>query len=162
AAVRRERLRTRVARAVAPERVGSLVDFLAELVGATTDESESAELRAARLDPMRMGEQLRAACAELLGASCDRDAAIVVVDNLQWADVPSVRALDFAMRVLRDRPLFVLATARPEVHEVHAKVWADRDVQEVRLGGLGARAAERLARGVLGEGVSGALVARIV
>src|SRR5262249_17555135 len=61
-----------------------------------------------------------------------------------------------------DRPLFVLATARPEVSQLFPSLWAERDLQEVRVGALTPKASERLVRSVLGEHAERAGGARIV
>ncbi len=45
----------------------------------------------------------------------------------------------------------VLALARPEVHELFPRLWAERSLQEIRLGELVRRASERLVREVLGD-----------
>src|SRR5262249_47555866 len=47
-----------------------------------------------------------------------------------------------------------LALARAEVHDVFPKLWAERGVQEMRLGELTKRAGEKLVREVLGDGVT--------
>src|SRR5262249_850945 len=65
-------------------------------------------------------------------------------------------------RSLRERPLFVLAVGRPEVHDLFPKMWIDRGVQEIRLRELGRRGSEKLVREVLGAGVESDVVARIV
>ena len=62
---------------------------------------------------------------------------VLVLEDLHWGDLPTVRFIDAALRNLRDRPLFVLALARPEVHELFPRLWAERDVHEIRLGELG-------------------------
>src|SRR6185436_6577082 len=63
---------------------------------------------------------------------------------------------------LHDRPLFVLALSRPEVHDLFPKMWAARGVQEIRLRELGRRGSEKLTRAALGAGVGADVVARIV
>jgi len=72
-----------------------------------------------------------------------------------------VKFVDAALRNLRDRPFFVLALARPEVHELFPRLWAERGVQELRLAELTRRAAERLVRQVLGD-VDAQTIARVV
>ena len=43
---------------------------------------------------------------------------MLVLEDMHWGDRPTVQLLDAALRDLRDRPLFVLALARPELHEL--------------------------------------------
>jgi tetratricopeptide (TPR) repeat protein len=62
-----------------------------------------------------------------------------------------VQFLDRALRDLRDRPLFVLALARPEVNEVFPSLWADCAAQEIRLRELSKKAIEQLIRHIMGN-----------
>jgi eukaryotic-like serine/threonine-protein kinase len=48
------------------------------------------------------------------------------------------------------------------VEQRFPRLWAERDVQSIRLGELGKKASERLVREVLGERATDSLVARIV
>jgi predicted ATPase len=59
--------------------------------------------------------------------------------------------MDSAMRILRDKPVMLLALARPEVDERFYGLWRDRRVQRISLGPLGKRASEDMIRRVLGE-----------
>ena len=104
------------------------------------------QLRAARRDPTLMGDQMRRAWEDWLAAECGAQPVVLVLEDLHWGDLPTVRFVDAALRNLRDQPLFVLALARPEVHEHFPRLWAERDVSEIRLGELGRKAAERLVR----------------
>ena len=91
-----------------------------------------------------------------------RHPLVVVLEDLHAGDAPSIAFVDAALAELQDRPLFVVALARPEVHDVFPKLWAERHVQEVRLGPLARRAGEELARAVLGDRVSAEAVAHVV
>ncbi|WP_437671285.1 hypothetical protein [Sorangium sp. So ce131] len=66
------------------------------------------------------------------------------------------------LRSLSDRPLVVLALARPEIAERFPRLWSERALVEVRLGELSRRAGERLVRAVAGGGIADDAVARIV
>ncbi len=134
--------------------------FLGELIGAPFADDRP-ELRAARADQRLMGEQIQRAFADWVAASTHRP-TLVVLEDLQWGDLPSVLALDGAMRALHDRPLFVLALGRPEVKDVFPNLWNERALQEIRLGGLSRKAAESLVREMLGDGMSDERVAHIV
>jgi hypothetical protein len=98
----------------------------------------------------------------LAAATLESGPLIVVLEDLQWADEASVLAVDQALGQLGDRPLFVLALARPEVHERFPRMWADRGAQEIHLGGLGRRAAARLVHHALGDHADPAEVAAFV
>ena len=74
-----------------------------------------------------------------------------------------MQLVDAALRALPDRPLLVLALARPEVHELFPRLWAERGVAGAAARRAdAARAAEKLVREVLGERATDALVARLV
>ena len=85
-----------------------------------------------------------------------------LLHKLHWGDPPTVSFTDAILRYLKDRPLMVLALARPEVHEVFPKLWAERGAQEIRLGELTRRSSERLVREVLGDAVPRETVERVV
>jgi tetratricopeptide (TPR) repeat protein len=136
-------------------------DFLGELVGRPPGD-ESAALRAARQDALLMRDQVQRAWEDLLAAECDRQPLVVVLDDLHWGDAPSARLVDGALLRMRDRPLFVLGLARPEVTEALPGLWAGRGVHHIELAPLGRGAAGRLVRQTLDEAATDDVVARIV
>jgi hypothetical protein len=137
-------------------------EFLAEVIGAPFPGDPSPALSAARQDAKLMNEEIRAAFVELLAADCHANAVLLLLEDLHWGDAATVRALDRTLRELNETPLFVLALARPEIHERFPKLWAGRPLQEIRLRELPKKAAEELARHVLGEGAQPSAVDRIV
>jgi len=156
-------LRAHLARSFRGEQLTRVADFLGELVSAPpAGEGLSPQLRAARDDARIMSEWLRRSFEEWLGSECARHPVLVVFEDLHWGDLPSVTYLGDALRLFPDRSLMVVALARPEVHEVFPDLWRAAGVQEVRLGGLTRRAAERLVRAVLGDGAPRATVDRLV
>jgi hypothetical protein len=160
AEVRRQKLRARVARHVAPRDAPRVAQFLGELAGVAFD--ADVELRAARADPVLMGDQMRRAWEDLLVAECQHRPLVLLLEDLHWGDLPSVKFLDAALRALRELPLLVLAFARPEVHDLFPRLWADRGAQQIHLRDLGRRGSEKLVREVLGPAVDPAVLARIV
>ncbi|HEX8791666.1 MAG TPA: protein kinase [Polyangiaceae bacterium] len=160
AAARRRKLRARIARHVGRGDRERVAAFLGELLGVPAEE-ESVELRVARQNSLLMGDQLKRAWETFLAAECAARPVLVVLEDLHWGDVPSVRFFDAALAI-EDAPLTVLALARPEVHDVFPKLWRERNVQEVRLAPLGKRASESLVRHALGNDVAQDTVDRIV
>jgi serine/threonine protein kinase len=79
-----------------------------------------------------------------LQAKCADGAPIVVLEDLQWADAASVQALDEALGLLADQPLFILALGRPEVEERFPGLWGERVVECVRLAALPRRSGQSL------------------
>ena len=96
----------------------------------------------------------RAAEAGLLAAQCAAAPLVLVLEDLQWGDLPTVHLVDTALRLLPDAPLFVLATARPEVTDLFPSLWAERDARTITLAGLTRKASEKLVRAALGEGAA--------
>lgn len=161
--VQRNKMRARVARVVPEADRERVVEFLGELVSVPTPaEEESVQLRAARSEALLMGDQMRRAWADWLAAECRAAPVLVVLEDLHWGDLPSAQFVDAALRDLCDSPLMVLALARPEVHAAFPKLWSGRAFTEIRLDGLSRKAAEKLAREVLGDRVGDAEIARVV
>jgi tetratricopeptide (TPR) repeat protein len=154
-AERWDKIRTRVAEHVPAAEQERVSGFLGELVGAPfPDTGEGgAALRAARQDALLMNEQMSKAWLDFLRAETSAHPVLLLLEDLHWSDFGTVRFIGTALRELADRSWMVLALARPELYEVFPRLWAERQVQEVRLNGLGRRASERLVRQVLGAGV---------
>ncbi len=168
---RRKRIRARASRHAAAGRLAKkgdaspadrMAEFLGELAGAPFPDDDSVQLRAARRDPMLMGDQMRRAFEDLLRAECAAGPVLLVLEDLHWGDLPTVKFVDAALRTLVDQPLMVLALARPEVHDLFPRLWAGRALQEIKLGELSRRAGERLVRAVLGEDHDAAATAALV
>jgi eukaryotic-like serine/threonine-protein kinase len=142
------------------QRVG---EFAAELAGVRVDDAQASELlRSARRDPRLMADQMLCAWQDWIRAECQAHPVLIVLEDLHWGDLSSVSYVDAALRRLVDSPLAVVAFARPEVHQLFPRLWAERGAQEVRLAPLTRKNAERLARAVLGELVAPQQIDRIV
>jgi DNA-binding CsgD family transcriptional regulator len=115
-----------------------------------------------RANPLAVGVELRTLISCLPG----KQAAAVVVEDLQWADLPSARALLFACRRLGADRVLVLLTVRPEATSQLGEGWArflsgDRRSSVLTLGGLDAEElgllGRRLGRADLSERTVGRL-----
>ncbi len=159
--VRRKKLRARVFRHTAVD-ISRTAIFLGELIGAPFPDEDSVELRAARQDPLLMVDQINRAFEHFIGIETTAQPLVIVFEDLHLGDDPTVKLIDAALRALPDRPWFVLALARPEVHELFPRLWGDRGVQELRLDELTRKSSDKLVRRVLGDAASDTLVARIV
>ena len=156
----RNKLRARVASLARADDVERVSDFLGEI--AAVPGGSSAELGAARRDATLMGDQMRRAFADLVLAACAEHTLVVVVEDLQWGDLPSVRLLDAALLAAAERPLFVLGLGRPELHDGFPHLWEERGVQELRLEPLSKAASQRLVREALGPGLSDELLGEVI
>jgi hypothetical protein len=81
-----------------------------------------------------------------LRARCADGPVLLVLEDMQWADLAGVQLVDAALRLLKDQPLFVLALGRPEVDEQFPALWAERSVERLRLPPLGRKAGQALMR----------------
>ncbi len=167
AAGARAQLSTYIGKRLPPSEQPRVVAFLGELLAipvlsGETNAGTSQALAAARLDPQLMGDQVRRAVLDLLEGECRRQPVVWILEDLQWGDQPTVRLLEMALRQLVDLPFFVIALARPNIHEVFPRLWEGRDVQEIRLAALPRKASERIARAVLGTTAASDLLQNIV
>jgi hypothetical protein len=161
-AERQRKLRARVAEHVAAKDVTRVSEFLGEIVGAPVGDEASPALRAARQDAIVMSDQLTRAWLDFLAAECAAHPLVIVLENLQWGDLPTVKFVDAALRELADRALMALALARPEVAEAFPRLWVERGVQELRLSELPRKACEKLVKQVLGAEAAPDVVDRLV
>ncbi|MDI3283008.1 protein kinase [Polyangium sp. 15x6] len=162
AAVQEEKLFARVSSCVPADDVVRVTVFLGEILGLRLPAERSHLLAAARADAMLMGDQMRRAFEDWLFAECTNKPVLLLLDDLHFGDLPTVRLIDAALRHAREKPLCVLALARPEISRVFPRLWEERGMQEVRLGDLGRRASEQLCKVWLGNTVTPELTARIV
>jgi eukaryotic-like serine/threonine-protein kinase len=136
-------------------------EFLAEIVGLRAVQEPSALLLAARGNPEIMHEQVRRALHEWLDAEAAGHPILLVLEDLHWGDAPSVKFLTEAMREQPNRPLMVVALARPEVERQFPE-FCERAVMQVRLQGLGSRAAQQLIESALPGHVDAETTARLI
>jgi DNA-binding CsgD family transcriptional regulator len=113
-------------------------------------------------DPLAVGVELLAMIASLQG----NEAAVVVVEDLQWADLPSARALLFACRRLAADRLLVLLSCRPGGTPHLGEGWArfvsgDHRAFGITLKGLSVEELGMLCRGLGRVGISARAVGRL-
>ncbi|MDC0743263.1 serine/threonine-protein kinase [Polyangium mundeleinium] len=159
---RRRKLTERVARHVAEPEVRHVAAFLGEMMGTPFPDTESAKLRAARLDARLMADQIQSSFRQFMTAECRAHPVLFVLEDLHWGDLPSVNLVDAALRDLAGKPLVVAAFGRPEVHDVFPKLWSERGLSEIRLGELTPRAAEELARSAFGDAAAPRTIAQVI
>jgi tetratricopeptide (TPR) repeat protein len=149
--LRARKLEQRVARHMTPERGAHVASFLGEVLGVPFDAQSRMELGAARRDPRLMADQIRGAWLELFDAECSDRPLLLLLDDLQWADRPSITLLDAALERLAERPLMILALARPEIRQSFPDLWSERGMVTVPLAGLARKASERLVTSTVGQ-----------
>ncbi|WP_437597209.1 protein kinase [Sorangium sp. So ce590] len=161
-----EARRGKLARALDPLLAGEerlrVAGFLGELLGVAAPDEDRPVLRAARQSPALLAEGIQRAYVDYARAVTGARPMLVVLEDLHWGDAPSARIFDRALRELGDRPYTVLAFARPEVHELFPRLWAERGLSELRLRVLPARAAEQLVRSAVGASIAPEEVSALV
>jgi hypothetical protein len=160
-AIAAKRVRARAGRHLPRDEARRVARFLCELVGVSVADKDP-RLQAARDNPAVMGDQIQRAWDDLVAAEVRAGPLVLVLEDLHWGDVPSVRLLDSALRLAEDGPLLVLALARPDVHTLFPRLWAGRRTHVLRLDELRRRASESLVRAALGDGVDDTTVASLV
>ncbi|WP_394846447.1 protein kinase [Pendulispora brunnea] len=158
---RQDKLRTRAWRNVPAHQAEFVTEFLGELCGIPFPSDKSPTLRLARTDPRTMVAQVTAAFVSFLKAECEVHPVLIVLEDLHWGDGLTVRVIDAALRDCRDKPVMVLALARPEVEDLYPKFWNERKRQDLYLDGLSKRASVELITRVLGPDVPPHVVTRI-
>ncbi|WP_437785660.1 serine/threonine-protein kinase [Sorangium sp. So ce1097] len=159
---RRRKLAARVAAHVPEHLRRPVTEFLGEMVGTPFPDEDSVLLQAARQDAKRMGDQMQSAWVEFARAECAARPLLIVLEDLHWGDRPTVEYVDAALRLLEDRPLMVLALARPEVRKAFPGLWEERALTELRLKELSRKACERLVLEALGPATPAPVVEEIV
>jgi tetratricopeptide (TPR) repeat protein len=151
AATQQKRLVTHVERVIPGPAARKVAAFLGEIADVRFPDDELPQLRAARRDPRLMADQVLTAWLDYVEAECRVHPVLLVFEDLHWGDLPSVQLVDAALRNLAERPLMVLALARPVVDEKFPGLWKDRDVQRIALSPLTPKNAQRLAQQILAE-----------
>jgi eukaryotic-like serine/threonine-protein kinase len=149
--VQRKRLFAHTSRFLPSKTAATTVAFLGEIANIPFPDEELPQLQAARRDARLMADQTMAAWMDWLEAEAEHHPVFVLLEDLHWCDIPSVNYMDSAMRILRNKPVMLLALARPEVDERFYGLWRDRRVQRISLGPLGKRASEDMIHRILGE-----------
>ena len=117
-AKRRQKLVARIGAGIPEGERTRVVEFLGELVGAPFPEDDSVQPGAARQDPVLRGDQIRRAYEDWIRAEATRRPVVLVFDDMHWGDLPSVKVVEALLRNLRTLTRQVVASARPEVHDL--------------------------------------------
>ncbi len=149
-AISRRKLAARLSRHVPERDHARICEFMGELVGVPFEAAHSVQLREARWDAILMNDQIRRAWIDLVAAECAAQPVLIALEDLHWGDLPSVELCDAMLRDLSDRPLMLIATARPEVRELFPSLWEQRHLTEIRLPPLTRRGSEQMVHAALG------------
>jgi predicted ATPase len=89
--------------------------FVGHLIG--LDFSDSPHIRGLLTESKQIHDHALHYFAQLFIAATRQNPAILVIDDMQWADDSSVAALRHLLQVAHNAPLLVLFLARPELYE---------------------------------------------
>lgn len=159
---RRHKLHERLRRVVPEDHLQRVTEFIGELLGTPFPDDASPQLRAARQDAVLRGDQTLRAVEDFLAAECKKHPVVMILDDFHWGDLTTVKLVDSVLRNLAELPLMIVALARPEIHELFPKLWAQRGVSELRLSGLTRRASAQLVNEILGSKVEEPTIERVV
>ncbi len=145
-----------------PAELERAVAFVCEVARVGLADDDRPWLAAARADGRLMNDSIKRAFGDWFAAESSHRPLLLILDDLQWGDLPSVALIDSLLERLRNAPFLVLGLARPDVRERLGEPWAARRGTEIALAPLGARTAQRLVRAALGADVDAPTVAHIV
>jgi tetratricopeptide (TPR) repeat protein len=161
AGVQQNKLAARAALHFEGRELSRVTEFLCELTGIPNTGPASEQLRAARRDPRVMGDQVRRAWLDFVGAETEAQPLLLVLEDLHWGDWPSISFVASALRQHGNRALMVLAFARPEIDRAFPELWSGLPVARLDLAPLPPEAAEALIRMGLGDAFEPSLATRI-
>ncbi len=139
-----------------------VAELLGELVGAPFPDVDSPLLRAARADGIRLGDQMWRAWVAYLDRVTQSRTVVFVLDDVDFADLPSLTFIDAALRNFGNRKLVVLAFARPEIDERFPGLWSGRNLIRFSLEALSDRASAELVAAAIGDEATPDVTRRIV
>jgi len=91
-------------------------------------------LSAAGIDVQgKSSQHVETALAAWIESRCTAAGFLLVIEDLQWADGPSLELLDRVLHRLHDRPLMVIGAGRDEVEDRFPGLWSARSVRRLRL-----------------------------
>jgi tetratricopeptide (TPR) repeat protein len=122
-----------------------IIVFMSEIIGAPFGDDAALQLREARREARLMHDQMLHAWESWLDAAAEAEPVVLVLDDLHWADLPSVRFIEKVLRNLCGRPIFVLALARLDIDEVFPDLWATCQPERMLLRPLPRQACMELA-----------------
>jgi predicted Ser/Thr protein kinase len=136
--------------------------FLGLLLDVDLGDGSAPGVLAAKNDPVSRRAAVKDAFHSYMHRWSSAGPAVVVLEDVHWADPASVEQIASLAQPLAERPVLAVVVARPDLTEQHPSLGREIGAIEVRLSGLTRRAGERLARAALGDAVPQATLDRIV
>lgn len=123
--------------------------FLGEIAGVHFPDEGLVRLGAARQDSRLMTDGMMTAWCRWLAAEAETRPVILILEDLHWADGPTVHFVDAALRSLAESPLLVVALARPEIADRFVGLWSERALMHFALPPLTKKACARIVGSLL-------------
>jgi len=95
-------------------------------------------------------DRIQSALIDWLSAETRARPLVLVLEPLNWGDLPTIRTLEVTLRELRDQPLLLVAFGRPQVADRFPLLWQERRPTRIELQRLRPGACEELVREMLG------------
>jgi hypothetical protein len=81
----------------------------------------------------KSSQHVEAALAAWIEGHCTGAGFLLVIEDLQWADGPSLELVDRLLHRLHDKPFLVIGAGRDEVEDRFPGLWSARSVRRLRL-----------------------------
>jgi predicted ATPase len=81
----------------------------------------------------KSSQHVEEALTAWIESRCASGCFLLVIEDLQWADRPSLELVDRLMHRLHDRPLMVIGVGRDEVEDRFPGLWSARSARRLRL-----------------------------
>jgi serine/threonine protein kinase len=76
---------------------------------------------------------VEAELAAWMARQCDGRGLLLLLEDLQWADGPSLELVDRLLQTLHDKPILVIGVGRDDVEDRFPGLWSARSVHRLRL-----------------------------
>ncbi len=125
-AAQAEKLRRAVRLAVGDDEADRVADFVGELANVKASAVASDQLQAARSNANLMADQRQRAWLDFVRAAATARRLVLCVDDLHWADRPSIALLETTLVSAPSIPVLIVGAGRPNVEELHPLLFGDR------------------------------------
>ncbi|MEC8025197.1 MAG: protein kinase [Myxococcota bacterium] len=119
-------------------------DFLAVALGVSVEPGSSPALEQARRDPQAMRDQVFGALGDFFEARSELRPVLLVLEDAQWADAPSLEFIDILLRRAHRGALSVIVTSRSHAVVERGDLLSTGTLTEHTLRDLSSRSAARL------------------
>ena len=148
---RRALLERRVGEVVPEAEHARVSTFVAELVGLRPPAEPGSPLDRARRDPALLGENMLRAFIDFVLAQARATGLCLALEDVHWADAPSLAFTERALNRARDLPLFVVGVARTPSMDTLDELWRGDFRSVYPLSGLSSSKSTELVRRWVGR-----------